>query len=296
MTFKEATATSILSRRWKYLWILTPKLDLDGSWILTPKLGHDGTELPQKVKETERSKYVRWVDGVIALHQSLHQRSSLEEFRVSFDLAKPDSERIDEWLSYALSRKVQRLDLNLLGLTCERMFNYHLPNYNFPYKKGNFPNNLKLLKKLRLHSVNVSGEAVEFFLGTCPLLEQVSLSRSQVLLSLEIIQPFPSFKCLEISWCYNLKSIVLRDSNVVAIKYGGELIHFLLINVPLLTQLWIQGEFTRCMKDVVKMFSSVLPQLEMFKIYYKCVLSWKVLLMHQYQFFFLFPLIFTNKP
>ncbi|XP_057775127.1 uncharacterized protein LOC130994108 [Salvia miltiorrhiza] len=230
--------------------------------------------------EEERRKFVRWVDRIIVLNQCLDHRSNLEEFKVYFDLIQTHREWIDDWLSYAFSRKVERLELSL---TCEAWGSdrFHRDShlcYEFPYKKRNLPNNFEVLKKLCLHLVSVSGEVVQLFLEKCPLLEQVSVCGSQALLSLEIVATFPSIKCLEISLCHKLKSVVLRDSNVVTIKYSGKIIPFVLVNVPLLTQLWIKSLVPGPgrLKDVVGMFSPVLPQIEMLKIY-PSLIYWNVL-------------------
>ncbi|KAL1533474.1 hypothetical protein AAHA92_33353 [Salvia divinorum] len=170
---------------------------------------------------------------------------------------------IDEWLNYAVSRKVESLDLNLIAYSPEK-------RYSFPYKQRHFPDNLKLLKKLCLHSVNVSGEAVAFMLGNCRLLEQLSLSETDELSSLEVVGTSSVFKCLAISQCKNLKSIVVRESEVVCIKYNGARCRlFVIVDVPLLTQLWIQADPQSCyfsgrrgaIKGILDMFRSVLAQL-----------------------------------
>ncbi|KAL1533456.1 F-box/LRR-repeat protein-like protein isoform X1 [Salvia divinorum] len=161
---------------------------------------------------------------------------------------------------------IQHLDL---------IFITYLKNkcYHFPYKQG-FPDDLKLLKKLSLRSVDVSGEAVSFLLGNCRLLEQLSLCATNTLSSLKIVRTSPSFKCLEIIHRRSLKSIVICESGLVCIKYAGERCKFVLVDAPLLTQLWILGASHPCydsasMEGILGMFSSLLPQLHMLKIYAK---------------------------
>ncbi|KAH6774090.1 hypothetical protein C2S51_012494 [Perilla frutescens var. frutescens] len=100
LTFKEATVMSILSRRWRYLWTFTPRLDFDGTESLRKLLLGKGN------LHEERSNYVGWVDHVIALRKD----SSIEDFKVFFDLGKPHEGCIDEWLKYALARKAQTLE------------------------------------------------------------------------------------------------------------------------------------------------------------------------------------------
>ncbi|XP_047964690.1 uncharacterized protein LOC125209125 [Salvia hispanica] len=210
--------------------------------------------------------YVRWVDRLL---NTLNSSNNLVKFRVAFSLSSAFTLWIDEWLSYAVNRKVESLDL-ILGTD--------LPQdcYSFPYKQGNFPDNLKLLKKLSLHSVIVSGEAVAFMLGNCHLLEQLSVSRIGSLESLKVVQTSPVFKCLEISQCNSLNLVVVRESKVVCIKYDGatnQYCSFTFVDVPLLTQLWIRAKahnpfvnFTSII-SILDMFDYVIPQLHMLKIY-----------------------------
>ncbi|KAL1532100.1 F-box/LRR-repeat protein-like protein [Salvia divinorum] len=196
--------------------------------------------------------------------------TNLVEFRLSFNVSSTFASWIDDWLSYAVSRRVERLDLIFVT--------YLEEIYSFPYKEGNFPDNLKLLKKLRLHNVDVSGEAVAFMLGNCRLLEKLSLHLAGRLSFLEAVGTSPAFKCLEISDCMSLESVVVRGSELVCIKYKGvantinQNCRFVLVDVPLLTQLSIQSE--PCLLDfMLDMFDSVLPQLGTLKIYSTSIAS-----------------------
>ncbi|XP_047961616.1 uncharacterized protein LOC125206401 [Salvia hispanica] len=107
----------------------------------------------------------------------------------------------------------------------------------------NFPDNLKLLKKLSLHSVDVVNTSTEF-------------------------------KCLEISQCRSLTSVAVLESEVACIKYGGAgnpHCVFMPVHVPLLTELWIQAaprlDSFKDIKKVLDMFGLLLPQLHKLKIY-----------------------------
>ncbi|KAH6815756.1 hypothetical protein C2S51_020576 [Perilla frutescens var. frutescens] len=113
-----------------------------------------------------------------------------------------------------------------------------------------------------MHYVNVNGEALEF-LFTCPHLEELSISCSRELSTIKIIGPFPALKRLEISSCHSLKSVEIRDSNLVFLKYCGRRLQQLLLkNVPLLVEMFIWGVSSYCMKAFLLMISSYLPQLE----------------------------------
>ena len=93
---------------------------------------------------------------------------------------------------------------------------------------------------------------------------------------LEVVGTSPAFKCLEISQCIGLYSVLVRESNVVCIKYAGSIpqSRFKLEGVPHLTQLWIHGKphlmihhyFTN-IRGIIDTFDSVLSQLHTLKIY-----------------------------
>ncbi|XP_042032161.1 putative F-box/LRR-repeat protein At3g44080 isoform X2 [Salvia splendens] len=268
LSLKEAIRSSLLCSRWRNLWIFLPKLDLDldSTTILLQyhRKAYNITKL--------RSDYVRWVDRIFTILPN--SSTNLVRFKVAFDLPLSFSGCVDYWVNSALRRKVESLDLilNTYAYSPEEF-------YYFPYHKGNFPDNLKLLKRLSLHCVNVSDAAVACLLGNCVLLEQLSLSRcGRMLSSLEVGGTLPVFKCLEISQCPSLSLVVVRDSNIVCIKYAGlgrRHCRFELVGVPRLTQLWIQAAhgqdwnfYIRSIRGIIDMFDSVLPQLHTLKIYY----------------------------
>ncbi|KAL8546254.1 hypothetical protein ACS0TY_006104 [Phlomoides rotata] len=143
LTLKESTDTSLLSRRWRYLWTLMPKLDFDAK-IFPFKFKWE--EYMKKAFHEEMStKYVRWVDHVIALHKGC----GIEDFRVYLHLSKLYEKYIDNWINYALARKVKRLELDLADtlFPCKQSY---VDRYTFPYKfllqyKENCSNDSQLL-------------------------------------------------------------------------------------------------------------------------------------------------------
>lgn len=77
LSFKEATATSILGRRWRYLHRWTRKLDLDGTKSIRKlKLRIVGFEERLKYLSEERGEFIRWVEGVVGMHKSSTLRNS----------------------------------------------------------------------------------------------------------------------------------------------------------------------------------------------------------------------------
>ncbi|KAL7181863.1 hypothetical protein ACSBR1_040719 [Camellia fascicularis] len=81
LTMKEAARTSVLFLKWKKLWkFFTSGLNFDAS----KTKGHMRQEIETMSLETERTKYVSWVNKVF----NLHQGENIEEFRACFDLHK----------------------------------------------------------------------------------------------------------------------------------------------------------------------------------------------------------------
>ncbi|GFP95610.1 putative F-box/LRR-repeat protein at1g56400, partial [Phtheirospermum japonicum] len=133
LTLKEAAITSNLSRRWRYLWTHTAGLDFDANDML------DRIAADPKSQISERPKYIKWVIRVVRQHQG----EILEAVRICFDLENSSKCAIDNWVKFAVSKGVQKLELDLM----ENGETLHQPmrNYMFPYKqlcKGLFQRSL----------------------------------------------------------------------------------------------------------------------------------------------------------
>lgn len=269
LTLKEATGTSVLSRRWRCLWTFTRRLDFDG--IASLMKFHSTQKLSSSLEgytallDEEMSNYVKWVNHVIPLCND----SPLEVFKVCFYLRKAYEGCIDEWVKYAFARKVETLELILCRPGCRKI---HEELCSFPYRilrmeQETCSIHLKQLKKLSLASVNVNGETLEFFLCNCPLLEDLSVSKSRELLTLRIVGPFPSLKRLELCNCINLDLVEIRDVNLVCLKFKGwGNVEFLVLNAPMLVDVCVEVSSWSCLEVFLKQFVSILPQLEILNI------------------------------
>ncbi|KAM7496118.1 hypothetical protein LguiA_020532 [Lonicera macranthoides] len=120
---------------------------------------------------------------VLKLHKSL----ILEEFKVYSDFNHQWESDIDEWLKFAPARGVRilKLDLSWEGSSLqnfERIDNYALP-FNKNPRSSCRDISVGRLKEACFTCVDVSGEALEFLLSNCPLLERLMVSESNVLLN-----------------------------------------------------------------------------------------------------------------
>lgn len=101
------------------------------------------------------------------------------------------------------------------------------------------------LKELQLKSVDVTGEAVECLLSyylICPFLERLVVSGSGKLVNLTVSGPQFMLKHLEITYCLNVDSITIRNSNLVSltISYVEKL---MVTDNPMLAKVHIKGCF-----------------------------------------------------
>ncbi|XP_020410848.1 putative F-box/LRR-repeat protein At4g15060 [Prunus persica] len=148
---REAARTRVLSKRWICVWKQITCLNFDDI---------DALSKPQK-KRRQRVKTAssyNWVNQVLQLHQG----PSLDEFKIrssSLDYS-PSSSEIDNWIEFAMWRRVQGLEIDL---EAGRRSRFSSPSYIFPDKPFRSPfgiSCIKSLKHLSLSFVNITGELV----------------------------------------------------------------------------------------------------------------------------------------
>ncbi|KAH7846725.1 hypothetical protein Vadar_017407 [Vaccinium darrowii] len=158
LSMREVAQTSILSRRWRYLWTFFAGIfDFDGSETLFR------FKWNEKSLKLERMRFVSWVNQVLRSHQG----PSVDELKVCFDLDNHYKAAIDGWIEFAMRKEIRKLDLDLnedySALLIQREF------YAFPsHLLKNFT--LGLLTNLRLSYVSVTGEVLEYLLSHVPFL------------------------------------------------------------------------------------------------------------------------------
>ncbi|XP_010431347.1 PREDICTED: putative F-box/LRR-repeat protein At3g44080 [Camelina sativa] len=111
LTTKEAASTSVLSKRWRTLFALSPNLDFDDSIFLHPEEGKWNRP------DIQRS-FVDFVDKTLALHGDNH---SIKTFSLKFDKPYRDPfgdsfgvmDVVDRWICNALGHGVSELHLRI---------------------------------------------------------------------------------------------------------------------------------------------------------------------------------------
>ncbi|XP_038722049.1 uncharacterized protein LOC120014199 [Tripterygium wilfordii] len=189
----------------------------------------------------ERDKYVDWVN----LTLNAYQGSSLDEFRVRFDLDENHTRDIDKWVYFAIEKKVKR---PVMGFHKYLVAVHNEKVYSFPPLSDTFKRRLhyyRSLTALELNCVNISGDVIEDFIASCPSLRQLSVQGSDSIVDLEVSGESLCLEFLKIVRCLKLKSIYISAENLLSFAYCGQVINISFANVPNLVELYFGGRYSQ---------------------------------------------------
>ncbi|KAH7844709.1 hypothetical protein Vadar_030820 [Vaccinium darrowii] len=149
LSTEDSIRTSILSRRWQYLWTSISDINLDVNSYSSGKRNDTDKKNDQcPMGQT----FLDFVDRVLHLHDS----SDIKRLYLNID-GPVSSSRLSSWISAAVRHNVQELDLNLPGRT-----QFLLPFY--------------FLKTLAFDSLTFfDDESTQNLFSNCPVLEELTL-------------------------------------------------------------------------------------------------------------------------
>lgn len=194
LTIKEAAKTSNLASRWRYLWTcFSGCLDFN-DLVYMKSFGPLG--------DGRDPRSLRCIDQVLGSLKVKDQ--SLEELRICLDI-DPNCD-VDSWLTFAIQKRVQRLDLQLR--LCKSEW------YNFP---SHFVS--RSLTSLRLASVYLNKEGLENLLCHCPFLEVLTLEKIRILTSIRVSGLSLKLSYLQLDSLVKLKDHLEVDvSNLISFE------------------------------------------------------------------------------
>ncbi|CAH8268649.1 unnamed protein product [Arabidopsis lyrata] len=249
---KVAVSTSLLSKRWEYLWMWLPKLEYRSRY-----------DLP-----SECMRLQCFLDKNLPLHRA----PVIESFRLVLSSTNLESESIKLWVVIAVSHCVRELEIIY---------------FSFPEKPNILPSNLhtckslvilKLngeilldvprmaflpsLKTLQLQSVNYfNDESLQRLLSNCPVLEDLSvyLLEDDRMGKLTVVVPSLQSLSLFIPYCYDIDGIVIETPSLkyFNLKDDNDKSHFYLVeNMPNLIEAYVAVEIPN-IKSLIGSITSV---------------------------------------
>ncbi|XP_050274548.1 F-box/FBD/LRR-repeat protein At1g13570-like isoform X2 [Quercus robur] len=263
LPMKQAIRTSVLARRWRYLWTSITHLEFDDLSVNYLLFSQPRSPSPTPFDMcapleptyppflVKRRRFVDWVNQVLNLHKGSHVEEFSLEFSVYGHYFKSD---IDSWINFAFQKRVKRLHLIFTCTWASTQRSYTLT----PPMLCNY--RLDSLVQLRLCYVEVTGEVLECFLSACPLLEFLSVSDSHVM-NFKISGPSLKLKQLEITYC-TLTSLDIYAVNLMSFKYVGNHECISWKHTPPLVNAHFGGPYASYIIKSFFQFQSYLSQLE----------------------------------
>ncbi|XP_076903717.1 F-box/FBD/LRR-repeat protein At4g26340-like [Bidens hawaiensis] len=250
---KDAVATGSLSKRWKHLWPNMFKLNFDGTENL------DKAASDEMLRDLETGKFITQVNNVI----SSHNRPTVQLFRICFDLDCSHSKHIDEWLRFAVDKKAEWLELNLLDIG---------PGTRDPDENCNvmLPSLTAMslsLNKLVLNGVNLDEPTLNEILKNSPHLKTLSMFGSGLFPHIHVGGRGINLKKIKLVACFGIETISLYGFDLESFQLCVcDEIEYHLTDLPKLKKLDIGQVSVGSENNVFRQISSCAPYLEVLSL------------------------------
>ncbi|KAL6143524.1 hypothetical protein ACLB2K_054219 [Fragaria x ananassa] len=261
LTIKEAVDTCLVSHRWRNLWkhtILTrPNLELDIANIFGPVYAPFAERrliyhwLAPMSGEFDRKCYIKRVNEVLELYSG----NKLTSFKVAFFLDQKDTEVLDKWVRFAITKGAQKLDLRCYGTlsACDKyVFPHwiltdlnvstlkHLSLYQCVLKPPTDFDRFVQLTTLSLCDVEVDQDFLEHLFSACFLLESLTLISCAMHSNL-IIGPSLHLHDLKVLVCSVFGRIEIDAVNLSSLEYDGYNTQISFMKTPKLVTIFFKG-------------------------------------------------------
>ncbi|BAT74557.1 F-box/LRR-repeat protein [Vigna angularis] len=310
---REGVRTSTLSSKWEHIYANPTNLILDGDNIL--KRDHLASNVWRYQTEEQRSKFntdrtLAFVSNVNEYLSNVEQVQKIHMLSVCFPFGNNSygSSDLDEWIRFAMKKKVEEIDLFLL----EEENHLIAPNdaslHVFPCdivgnKEGasegasGFKSSLKCLRlahcvlaphmsynhgfstltTMDLFLVDLKSEVhLRFLLSSLRNLEWLGLFECYNIENLVIENPFcQKLKYLNVSLCQQLKKLVLHNTSLETLEYKGREVE-LVFDAPRLTTFYSPvSDTSACHKKLwpILKLPTVLPQMETLILQCSCFMG-----------------------
>nr|XP_043629223.1 FBD-associated F-box protein At4g10400-like [Erigeron canadensis] len=263
---KEAVATGSLSTRWRFLWHSLNMFDFDGE-----KTSENMKDDSLFVLINKRINFIDQVNNVI----QHHNLPTVQYFRIRFDLNMVHILEIDRWLQFALDKKVQILELDLMEKSYMTRENPD-ENYDLPLPLANgkmrhfyewpLPNDIVLemfsLKKLILYGISVTEPTLKGFFKGAQRLEELSICGSHLPTHIHVGGRDNNLKHFKLIQCSGVEFISLYNFDLVSFIHVDKFVEYHFDDLPKLKSLTIGSISVGLEDNVFSQISSCVSSLQ----------------------------------
>lgn len=231
LTLREATATSILSRRWRYLHTYMTRLDFPRFTLPRPIDRSEGAV------EKRFRDHVKMINGVMDSH-----RGGRGVKEVKMHMYSIEGANVKKWVEFALTKDIETMDIGMHVVpsdcparsTLRARYSLGLSRISSEYLYG-----AKSLKQLSLGGVEMDEQDLEVLVSNFVNLETLSMTHGARMKRISIAE-HPRLRHVYINGGREVEAIEIRDVvNLVTLglHYLSDICVVELHDVPNLTQL-----------------------------------------------------------